>query len=95
MKNTSESIYKFVAHADNMRRELVKMRGELQDFIKHTDYVLPKECLTELDAIEMYDMDDTMNELKWLVTHLASAMCLCEEGKEPASEIEELPPDQC
>ena len=95
MKQTSKSLFTFVARADKIRRELVNMRHDLSEFIRHTDYILPKECLQALDDIEIYDIDDANNDMKWLVTHLASAMCLCEEGKEPPQEIEELPPDQC
>ena len=86
MKQNSESIYKFIARVDAIRKELNDLRNNIEHFILLEDYVLPKKCLEQLRDIQDYYLDDTEAEVTALETELTHTMVLCEEEKDEHSD---------
>lgn len=82
MKENNIQVFNFVARTSKIHDEIFRLRNDLREFIRHTDYVLPGKALDDIRYTEDGHLGDAQENVGEAIVSLCNAMRIAEEEKE-------------
>ena len=81
MKEETKEIYDLVTHAVHILEEMDSLQTDIREYDRHSSYVLTSKSEDKLNEVLLYDMDEAIKEMRFIILHLTQAMTYNEEGE--------------